>query len=52
MNENDKISSETEKKIWEKPTVLTYGDAVDIIKAEKFTGLSDGVIFDGQTLGS
>jgi hypothetical protein len=52
MNESDKISLETDKKNWEKPSVITYGDAVEIIKAEKFVDLDDGTIFSGQAIGS
>ena len=55
MNKCDKILSETEKKIWEKPRVLTYGDAVDIIKGvcdNKDVGADDGCTFSGQSIGS
>ena len=37
---------------WKKPVVKTYGDAVEIIKPTKFLGADDGVIYDGNTLGS
>ena len=55
MNKSDKILSETEKKIWEKPRVLTYGDAVDIIKGvcdDKNLGSDDGCAFNGNPIGS
>jgi predicted HicB family RNase H-like nuclease len=52
MNKNDKISLENAKKIWKKPSVLTYGDAVEIIKAEKSYNLDDGNTFSGQSIGS
>jgi hypothetical protein len=55
MNKINRTSLETEKKIWEKPNVLTYGDAVDIIKGvcdNKDVGADDGCTFSGQSIGS
>ena len=52
MSKSDKILSETEKKIWEKPRVLTYGDAVEIIRAEKDFNLDDGNTLGGNAIGS
>ena len=52
MNESDKILLKTDKKNWKKPSVITYGDAVEIIKVEKFVDLDDGTVFSGQAIGS
>jgi hypothetical protein len=52
MNKIDETSLKTEKKIWKKPRVLTYGDAVEIIRAEKDFNLDDGNTLGGDSIGS
>lgn len=53
METTESVSTANDqKKFWEKPMVTTHGDAVDIIKAEKFFNLDDGSTFSGQSIGS
>ena len=49
METTESVSTANDqKKSWEKPMVTTHGDAVDIIKADKYFNLDDGNAFSGQ----
>ena len=49
-----RYNNKNEKIKWKKPVVKTYGDAVEIIKVQKFLNLSDGYTFgiDDDPIGS
>ena len=53
METTESVSTANDqKKSWEKPMVTTHGDAVDIIKADKYYNFDDGNVFSGQSIGS